>query len=46
MPTPGLGSYNPRQDHIIKDFDEFVDGMTLGKGKRVTLTNLQYEQVA
>jgi len=46
MPKPGLGSHNPRQEPIIEDFDEFLDGMPLGKGKRVTLTNLQYEQVS
>ena len=46
MPNLGIGSHNPRQDHIIEDFNEFEHGMALDKGKRVTLTNLQYEQVA
>ena len=44
MPNPGLGSRNPIEEN--EDFDEFVDGMALGKGKRVALTNLQYDQVA
>lgn len=46
MPNPGLGSHNPRHEHIIEDFHEFVDGVPLGKGKRVALINLQYEKVA
>ena len=40
MPNPGLGSRNPKEENIIEDFDEFVDSMALGKGKRVALTNL------
>lgn len=46
MPNHGHGNHNPREEHIIEYFNEFVDGMALDKGKRVALTNSQYEQVS
>lgn len=35
-----------KKDVVIDDFDEFVEDKSLGKGKRVTLTSIQYEQVS
>lgn len=46
MPNPGFRSYNSRRERFIGESDEFVDDTSLGKGKRVTLTHVQYEQAA
>ena len=41
MPNPGIGSFNPRREQFIEEFDEFADEEALGKGKHVKLANLQ-----
>lgn len=39
--------YMPKTKEVdVEIFDEFIEDKSVGKGKRMTLTSVQYEQVA
>lgn len=46
MPNPGISGFGPCRERFVDELDEFANEEALGKGKRVKLTSLQYEQVA